>query len=98
MAVPIWEPTVGQSAIDPLTFQRVIVGQLGLGKCHATQWPAGEVTYVAGFHRVFIASWTPLGLIIRSLHALMLHAEKAYIFGGELKVRIPVNRTLLHIQ
>ena len=32
----------------------------------------------------------------RSSHAL--HVEKAYIFGGELKVRIPVKRTLLHIQ
>ena len=50
---------------------------------------------------VLIASWTPLSLttaaaqtLTRSSHALIAHAGKAYIFGGELKPRIPVDGTL----
>jgi len=50
---------------------------------------------------VIIASWTPLSLttaatqtLTRSSHALIAHAGKAYIFGGELKPRIPVDGTL----
>lgn len=48
-----------------------------------------------------IASWTPLSLssaatqtLTRSSHALIAHAGKAYIFGGELKARIPVDGVL----
>jgi Galactose oxidase, central domain len=50
---------------------------------------------------VLIASWTPLSLttaatqsLTRSSHALIAHAGKAYIFGGELKARIPVDGAL----
>jgi len=50
---------------------------------------------------VLIASWTPLSLttaatqtLTRSSHALIAHAGKAYIFGGELKPRIPVDAAL----
>ena len=47
---------------------------------------------------VLIASWTSLNLtpaatqtLTRSSHALIAHAGKAYIFGGELRARIPVD-------
>ena len=50
---------------------------------------------------VLIASWTSLSLteltpaatqtLTRSSHALIVHAGKAYIFGGELRARIPVD-------
>jgi hypothetical protein len=47
---------------------------------------------------VLIASWTSLSLtpaatqaLTRSSHALIAHAGKAYIFGGELRARIPVD-------
>ena len=50
---------------------------------------------------VLIASWTPLSLttaatqtLTRSSHALIAHAGKAYIFGGELKARIPIDGAL----
>ena len=50
---------------------------------------------------VLIASWTPLSLtsvatqtLTRSSHALIAHAGKAYIFGGELRARIPVDGAL----
>ena len=50
---------------------------------------------------VLIASWTQLSLttaatqtLTRSSHALIAHAGKAYIFGGELKPRIPVDGAL----
>jgi len=48
-----------------------------------------------------IASWKPLSLaptaaqaLTRSSHALVAHAGKAYIFGGELKPRIPLDAEL----
>jgi hypothetical protein len=50
---------------------------------------------------VLIVSWIPLSLtsaatqtLTRSSHALIAHAGKAYIFGGELKARIPVDGEL----
>ena len=50
---------------------------------------------------VLIASWTSLSItpaatrtLTRSSHALIAHAGKAYIFGGELKPRIPVDNAL----
>ncbi|KAF8894328.1 hypothetical protein CPB84DRAFT_1682647 [Gymnopilus junonius] len=48
-----------------------------------------------------IASWVPLSLaptavqaLTRSSHALVAHAGKAYVFGGELKPRIPLDADL----
>lgn len=47
------------------------------------------------------ASWTALNLapavsqtLTRSSHALIVHARKAYLFGGELKPRTPVDGIL----
>ena len=48
-----------------------------------------------------ISSWAPINLapgaaqaLTRSSHALIAHGGKAYIFGGELKPRIPVDADL----
>ncbi|KAF8813116.1 galactose oxidase [Phlegmacium glaucopus] len=48
-----------------------------------------------------LISWTPLNLtpaatqaLTRSSHALITHAGRAYIFGGELKPRTPVDGVL----